>query len=122
MSRRVLGYAAVAALIFALSGCGVLQRAQRPAWRDQAEKICLAEKRVTFSEYIRPQPAIDGPGICGLTQPLKVSALANGTVELKASQTIGCPLAAALEMWIAEVLQPAAMARFGQPVTRINAL
>jgi hypothetical protein len=48
--------------------------------------------------------------------------LANGTVELKASQTIGCPLAAALEMWIAEVLQPAAMARFGQPVARINAM
>jgi hypothetical protein len=122
MSRRVVAHAAVAALLMVLSGCGFFQRPQRPAWRDQAERICLAEKRVQFSAYVQPRSPIEGPGICGLTAPLKVSALANGTVELKAAQTIGCPLAAALDQWIAEAVQPSAMARFGQPVVRVTSL
>ena len=122
MSRRVRAFAAVAVLLLSVSGCGVLQRPQRPAWRDQVERQCLAEKRVQFSSFVQPSKPIDGPGICGLTTPLKVTALAGGTVELNSTQTIGCPMEAAIEQWLAEVIQPAAKARFGQPVVRVSSM
>ncbi len=122
MARRVLAYMALAGLLFSVSGCGNFQRPQRPAWRDQAEKICLAEKRVAFSAYVQPAKEIDGPGICGLTTPLKVTKLAGGAVELNTTQTIGCPLTAALEQWIAEVVQPVARARFGVAVVKVSSM
>ena len=40
---------------------------------------------------------IDGPGICGMTRPLKVSALANGTIAVDKTLTIDCPMIPALE-------------------------
>ncbi len=105
-----------------VSGCGVLQRPQRPAWRDAAERQCLAEKRVAFSAYVQPARTIDGPGICGLLTPLKVTRLAGGAVELNSEQTLGCPMTAALEQWLAEVVQPSAMARFGQRVVKVSSM
>ena len=122
MARRVLAYMALAGLLFSVSGCGNFQRPQRPAWRDQAEKICLAQKRVAFSAYVQPAKEIDGPGICGLTAPLKVTRLAGGAVELNSTQTLGCPMTAALEQWIQEVVQPVARARFGVPVIKVSSM
>ena len=51
-----------------------------------------------------------------------MSALDEGRVELAATQTIGCPLTAALDQWTREVVEPLAMRRFGQAVARINAM
>ncbi len=99
-----------------------MQRPQRPAWRAQAENICLAQKLVTATAYTQPAGSIDGPGICGLEHPFHVTALAGGTVSLNASQTVGCPMTAALDEWVTNVVQPVAMARFGQPVARINSM
>ena len=65
------------------------------------------------SAYIEPQPEIDGPGICGMTHPFKVSALADGTVSVDKTVTIGLPDDPALEGWLADVVQPYAQARFG---------
>ena len=122
MARRVLALTALAVLLLSVGGCGWFQRAQRPAWRDQAEKMCLAEKRVAFSAYVQPAREIDGPGMCGLVTPLKVTALASGTVELNSTQTVGCPMTAALDQWLEEVVQPVARARFGVAVTRISSM
>ena len=122
MARCVLPLTALAVLSITLSGCSIFQRPQRPAWREQAEKACFAEKRVAMSPYVQLAKSIDGPGICGLTMPLKVTALANGTVALSSTQTIGCPMAAALDRWLAESVQPVAMARFGQPVVQIKSM
>ena len=122
MARRVLALTALAVLLLSVGGCGWFQRAQRPAWRDQAEKICLAEKRVAFSAFVQPAREIDGPGMCGLVTPLKVTALASGTVELNSTQTVGCPMTAALDQWLEEVVQPVARARFGVAVTRISSM
>lgn len=105
-----------------LSGCSLFQRPQRPAWRAQAEKACFAEKKIQLSNYVQPAREIDGPGICGMTMPLKVSALAGGTVALVSTQTMGCPLTAALDEWVTNVVQPAAMARYGQPVTEVKSM
>jgi hypothetical protein len=43
-------------------------------------------------------------------------------VTLNATQTIGCPLTAALDQWVTEVVQPVANARFGEPVVTIDTL
>jgi len=122
MARCVWPIAALAALLLPLAGCGVLPRAERPAWRGQAENACLAQGRVQASAFVQPAHPIDGPGICGLEHPFRVTALSGGAVTLNAPQTIGCPLTAALDDWVAKSVQPAAMARFGQPVVKISAM
>ena len=96
MARSVWPKVALGAALLSLAGCGWLERAERPAWRAQAENYCLARDLVKPSAYIEPQPEIDGPGICGLTHPFKVSALTEGTVAVDKNVTIGCPLIVAL--------------------------
>lgn len=120
MVRSVLPYLAVAFAGAALSGCGLTERPQRPAWRNQAEQACLQQKLVRPSSYVQPAREIDGPGICGLKQPFKVAALSNGSVTLRSTGTLGCPMIASLDKWVDEVVQPTARARFGQPVVEIS--
>ena len=122
MARRVLPYVALG-VVSALSGCSQWEpRPERPAWRNSVENACLAQKSVQASAYIKPAGEINGPGICGLQHPFKVSALSGGTVTLNSDQTLGCPMMPALDSWIAEVVQPAAKARFGEEVATINAM
>ena len=107
----------------ALAGCSKFERAQRPAWRTNAENACLSQGRVAFSAYVQPAAhEIDGPSICGLTRPLKVTALQGGAVLFNATQTLDCSMVAKLDAWLAEVVQPAAQARFGQPVAQIDSM
>ena len=122
MARKLLPLLAATCVVAALGGCGVFQRQQRPAWRAQAENICLAQKLVHVSAYVQPAPAIDGPGICGAEHPFRVTALQEGAVTLKSRQTYGCPMIAALDQWLAEVVQPLAMARFGQNVVELTSV
>jgi hypothetical protein len=122
MARRVLPFAVIAGLLAILPGCGFFGFQQRPAWRDAAEKACLARKAVRPSAYIQPAREISGPGICGLVQPYKIAGLVGGTVQLNSQATLGCPVTEALENWLEAVVQPAALARFGQPVTQIDSM
>ena len=120
MARRV--WPSLPALIAALSlsGCGFFSRPERPIWRTQAENACFAKKLVTPSATIVPSAEIDGPGICGMTRPLKVSALADGKVAVDKTLTIDCPMIPALEAWLNDIVQPDAEARFGQKVATLN--
>ncbi len=123
MLRSVLPVVAATACVAILSGCGVIgERPQRPAWRAQAENICLAKKLVQVSAYVQPAAPISGPGICGAEHPFHVTALSQGAVTITGTQTYGCPMVAALDQWLAEVVQPAAMARFGQPVVSLTSV
>lgn len=122
MARRVLPFLLVAGVIATLPGCGLFERPQRPAWREAADKACMARRAVRLSAYVQPARAIDGPGICGLNQPLKVAALKDGTVAITSAATLNCPMTEALEKWMLEVVQPAAWARFKQPVTQIDTM
>jgi hypothetical protein len=107
----------------ALAGCSKFQRAERPAWRTRAEAACFAERRVALSDYIQPAAhEIDGPSICGLTRPLKVTGLLGGTVLFNSTQTLDCSMVAELDAWLAEVVQPAALARFGAPVAQLDSM
>ncbi len=123
MVRRVRQPLLVLALAAAaLSACSIGQKPQRPAWRTQAENACLAERRVAPSEYIALAPEVDGPGICGLTRPFKVTALQGGAVAFNATATLDCSMVAELDAWLADAVQPAAQARFGQQIVQINSM
>ena len=103
-----------------LSGCGFVGRPERPVWRAQAENACFARNLVKLSDTIVPSHAIDGPGICGMTRPLKVSALDDGKVAVDKTLTIDCPMIPALEAWLRDIVEPDAEARFGQKVASVN--
>jgi len=120
MACRVLPWILASLAALTLSGCGFFGRPERPAWRTQAENACFARNLVKPSDVIVPAHEIDGPGICGMTRPLKVSALADGKVSVDKILTIDCPMIPALEAWLAEIVQPAAQARFGQTVATVN--
>jgi hypothetical protein len=123
MACRVLPFAAVAAFLLLVAGCSTYERPKRPAWRARAEEACLAEHLVHPSRFVQPRDrAIDGPGICGLTRPFLVGALAGDQVQLDTVATLDCPMIAALDRWVAEVVQPVAQARFGQVVTQIDTM
>jgi hypothetical protein len=115
---RPVVWAPLAALC--LTSCGFLGRPERPVWRAQAENACFTRKQVTLSDTIVSAPEIDGPGICGMTRPLKVSALANGAIAVDKTLTIDCPMIPALEAWLNAVVEPDAQTRFGQRVTTVN--
>jgi len=103
-----------------LTSCGFLGRPERPIWRTQAENACFARGQVTLSDSIVAAPEIDGPGICGMTRPLHVSALDNGAIAVDKVLTIDCPMIPALEAWLNAIVEPDAQARFGQRVAMVD--
>jgi Extensin-like protein C-terminus len=120
MARRVRPVVLVPLAALCLTSCGFLGRPERPVWRAQAENACFARKQVTLSDYVVSAPEINGPSICGMTRPLKVSALANGSIAVDKTLTIDCPMIPALEAWLDAIVQPDAQARFGQRVATVN--
>jgi len=122
MARRVspfVSFCVLASTAVGLSSCG---GPERPAWRTQREHACLAQQRVHASAYVQPSNEMDGPGICGMTRPFKVTALQEGAVAFNSTATLDCPMVAELEDWLADVVQPAAQLRFGQAVAQINSM
>ena len=126
MACRVSPSIAVAVLLLSLlvAGCSTIeQRPHRAAWREQAEKACLASHKVRLGRYValRERP-VEGPGECGLTQPLLVGALAGDQVQLDTVATLDCSMVAALDEWVEKTVEPVAQARFGQSVTAIDTM
>ncbi len=122
MRRVHLALIALGLLGAGLAGCGKFQKPQRAAWRDQAEAACLSSRQVELSSYVslRDKP-IDGPGTCGMTKPLRVSAFSGGSIALTSNATLGCPVVATTDRWLAEVVQPAAMNVLGAQVIEMRA-
>ena len=120
MARRVSPVLIALVAALCLTSCGFLGRPERPIWRAQAENACFARKQVALSDAIVPAPEIDGPGICGMTRPLKVSALDNGSIAVDQTLTIDCPMIPALEAWLKAIVEPDAQTRFGQRVATVK--
>lgn len=121
MRRGIVAFSAFTLFGLGLTGCALNRFEQREPWRNQAEEVCLAQKLVRPSEDIQPVKEIDGPGVCGMVHPFRVTRLAGGTVALKQRMTLACPALAEAEAWLADTIQPAAELYFGQPVAEINA-
>jgi len=103
-----------------LAGCQVDFGSSRDPWRTEAEEKCLAEKGVVASAFIEPAPAIDGPGACGMKYPFRVSALSDGNVTMEPTGRLACPVIRETELWLNDVVQPAALAWLGQPVVAVR--
>ena len=109
-------------VVLALAGCGLFVMEKRAAWRGEAESACLAtHKEVRASAYFEQARAISGPGACGMDYPFRVSAFGEGSIALKSRALLACPAITTTDRWFAEIVQPAAMLYFGQPVTAVNA-
>jgi hypothetical protein len=125
MARRVAYLAVIPVLAAVLGGCALTVLGSfepRAAWRDAEERACMADRASLADVSFTPMPRIDGRGACGISAPLKVAALEADGVTMAPNPTIGCPLAAALDAWLAKSVQPAAIAWFGLPVVEIDQL
>lgn len=120
MRRVSVAFGVLTGISLVLTGCSLLPGEQREAWRMDAERACLARGDVTPSAYASRMSPISGPGSCGITRPFKVTALGGGEVQLSNPATLGCPVIAETERWLAEIVQPAAMLYFGSRVSRIR--
>ena len=107
-------------LAAALSGCGFFDGEEREPWRAEAEEACLARKLVLPTAFTRPIEEIEGPRTCGVDHPFRVYAVSSGAVGIEPSARLGCPLTAALDVWVRDTVQPAALARFGVGVAEIK--
>ena len=122
MARGVAWYLVAPLVLTGLVGCRFVGYEERDPWRTQAEEQCLAERLVQPTAFVEPGSAIDGPGTCGMTRPFKVAAMAFGGVGVEPAATLACPLVSEVDRWLIEVVQPAAAAWFGEPVSEIRQL
>jgi len=107
--------------------------APRGGWRAEAEIACMDRRAELLLSRAGEAPAVEQTdplaivelpaiveGECGMDRPLKVSALAGGRTVISPTPTLGCPLTEALEAWLGESVQPAAIAWIGSPVVEIE--
>jgi hypothetical protein len=132
----------------ALVGCSRYQKEQRAEWRSAAEKACLRSGVVKETAHVKIARALEGAGTCGADHPVKVTAFTTDIPNMAATTsgifgglnralsskppaqmlslnqegTFTCPMYAAVNRWLEQVVQPAAMARFGQPVVELRTM
>jgi Extensin-like protein C-terminus len=66
-------------VLLALAGCGHFLFAERESWRHDAEVSCLNSGAVKETPQRVRISSIDGPGVCGMDFPIRVSALGDNT-------------------------------------------
>jgi hypothetical protein len=135
-------------LLLGLSACGALTSfEEREPWRREAEAACLSSGAVKEGPSVTMVTAIEGPGVCGIDHPLRVAALGEpalmsyadeagsrqtpfgtpvraavttGPAAVTPAATLACPMVAALDRFVSETVQPAALRWFSQPVVTIK--
>ena len=120
MTRGVSWFFVAPLVLLGLSGCKFGLFDQREPWRTEAEERCLAEGRVKPSAFIVQDRAINGAGTCGMDHAFRITAFSEGSVEVSPRATLACPMTSAVDQWVTQDVQPAAMAWFGQPVVKIK--
>jgi len=147
MTRKVfLLIGVLSAVGVSAVGCSRFVKEQRAEWRSQAESACVRSGVVKETQYVKIARALEGPGTCGADHPVKVSAFAISDAALAAAAqtalpagfftprpgalltrlnqegTLTCPMYSSVQRWLEEVVQPAALARFGQPVVELRTM
>jgi hypothetical protein len=121
MARGVVLYLVFPLVALGLVGCNFYTPFEtRDPWRAEAEERCLAEGLVQQSAFVEPATDGNGYGTCGMSHPFKLMALSRGEVTVQPKATLACPLIANVDRWIAEAVQPAAAAWFGEHVVEIK--
>jgi Extensin-like protein C-terminus len=120
MRRGIVAFSALTLIGLGVTGCGLFRFEQREPWRAQAEEACLAQRLVQNTAYMSRSSPIDGPGACGISYPIKVAALAGGSVGLTNKATLACPIIPNIDAWLNEVVQPAASLYFGTAVVDVK--
>lgn len=105
--------------LLALAACG-RSELERPPWRAEAERQCIRSGQVQVSQTIRRRPPLNPGGYCGADYPFDVSGFDRANVALDRSVPMTCGMVVSTERWLAEVVQPAAMATFGSPVIEMT--
>lgn len=119
--RRAASICGVLTLIgLGLSACGGLFKGeQRAPWRGQAEAACLRSGEVQPSAHLVRIAPIER-GVCGMDSPFRVTAFAQGEVELTSRATLACPMVSRTDLWLATVVQPAAELFYGTRVAKMR--
>ncbi len=93
MTRGVRKFLVGSVVLVVLAGCGrtILQYAQREPWRAQAEAACMSSGAVREKAGLVRISPIEGPGVCGAEQPLKVALLGDGSTLGFADEPIRPP-------------------------------
>jgi len=147
ISQRLLSRSGLCLLLLGLGACGRISFEEREPWRREAEAACLQSGAVKEGPSVTMIKVIDGPGVCGIDHPLRVTALGEpaltsyaeettlgqppfgtqaraaitaGSAAVTPAATLACPLIAALDRFVSGTVQPAAMHWFGQPVVTIK--
>lgn len=98
---------------------GIFTARKLAALTDDAPR-CTALLEAAGVRFTRLPPR-RGPGGCGYADGVAFTAGGARTIALSpAPLGTSCAVAASLAMWEWEVVQPAALRRFGRPVTRID--
>jgi hypothetical protein len=105
-----------------LFGCRAFNFEERAPWRAEAEAQCIAQRLAQPTAYAAVDSPINGPGVCGMNHPFKIEAAADGFVGVQPKATLACPMTAAFNKWLTEVVQPAAHAWFGEHVVEVKQL
>ena len=84
---------------------------------EAAASICTALLQSSGMQFAMLQPIKHGQ--CGTPSPISLSSVDDTKVTLSPPVTINCPMAAALDTWVKQVLQPAALEIFGSRVVRL---
>jgi hypothetical protein len=121
MRPGFVAFVALTLVGLGLTGCGLFRGEEREPWRAQAEQACLSQKLVQPSAYMSRASAIEGPGACGMDYPFKVAAFSGGSVGLTSKATLACPIISTIDRWLEEVVKPASLIYFGEPVVDMRA-
>lgn len=120
--RRVAYLAGIVGVGLALAGCvhSYLGYQKRAAWHDAEERACVKARVIAVSAVMEPGKGFRQQNICGISAPLKISALEDGTVTVGPTATLNCPMTYVVDHWLSEAVQPAALAWLGVPVAEIK--
>lgn len=95
-------------------------QSESQSWRTAEERKCLGTKGILATAFVDRKDPIHGRGACGIRHPFKLEATNLGTVKIKPEATLNCQMVVAVNQWMRNVVQPAALLRFGQPVVSVQ--
>jgi hypothetical protein len=102
-----------------VAACG-RNEAARPEWRAEVERNCLRSGQVRITQNVMRMSPINPGGYCGADHPLRVAAFDRTNIRTNRPLPMTCPMVAAVDRWLDEVVQPAAVTQFGSPVVEIE--